>query len=210
MTQMQSSTVPPALVRRAQSGNLADLNLLLEENRPHLLRHARGCCGDCGLAEDLCQETCLKVVARLSELRQPEAFAAWARGILTNEIRHCRRKCRKVGTAGQEIGTDQIEGMVAEEIHELTAEVDELVEDLRRRGGRPDQQRGRIAVFMLDYFSTRHELPTIRKIASETGASQGTAQRHRDALLQTWRRALRAMGILPILIGQVWLFREML
>jgi RNA polymerase sigma-70 factor (ECF subfamily) len=70
----------------------ADLDALLEEARPHLLRMARlhGIAAD--LAEDVVQETCLEAWRHLGRLREPERFASWLDGI-------CRNVCRRQASA---------------------------------------------------------------------------------------------------------------
>jgi RNA polymerase sigma factor (sigma-70 family) len=70
----------------------ANLNALLDEARPRLLRLARlnGIAAD--LAEDVVQETCLEAWRHLERLREPERFASWLDGI-------CRNVCRRQASA---------------------------------------------------------------------------------------------------------------
>ena len=70
----------------------ANLNALLHEARPRLLRLARlnGIAAD--LAEDVVQETCLEAWRHLPQLREPERFASWLDGI-------CRNVCRRQASA---------------------------------------------------------------------------------------------------------------
>ena len=70
----------------------ANLNALLDDARPRLLRLARlqGIAAD--LAEDVVQETCLEAWRHLPRLREPERFASWLDGI-------CRNVCRRQASA---------------------------------------------------------------------------------------------------------------
>lgn len=70
----------------------ANLDALLVEARPRLLRLARlnGIAAD--LAEDVAQETCLEAWRHLDHLREPERFASWLDGI-------CRNVCRRHASA---------------------------------------------------------------------------------------------------------------
>src|SRR5215467_14784351 len=70
----------------------ANLNALLDEARPRLLRLARlqGIAAD--LAEDVVQETCLEAWQHLQQLREPARFSSWLDGI-------CRNVCRRQTSA---------------------------------------------------------------------------------------------------------------
>jgi RNA polymerase sigma factor (sigma-70 family) len=70
----------------------ANLNALLEEARPRLLRLARlnGIAAD--MADDVVQETCVEAWRHLQKLREPERFASWLDGI-------CRNVCRRQASA---------------------------------------------------------------------------------------------------------------
>src|SRR5262245_57323971 len=77
----------------------ANLDALLEEARPRLLRLARlqGIAAD--LAEDVVQETCLEAWRHLERLREPERFAPWLDGICRNV---CRRQARALSSHAHE------------------------------------------------------------------------------------------------------------
>ena len=77
----------------------ADLDALLAEARPRLLRLARlhGIAAD--LAEDVVQETCLEAWRHLERLREPERFAPWLDGICRNV---CRRQARALASHAHE------------------------------------------------------------------------------------------------------------
>jgi RNA polymerase sigma-70 factor, ECF subfamily len=52
--------------------------------RPHVQRHIRAMVRDAGLAEELTQETYARALARIGQLRDPQAALAWLYRIATN------------------------------------------------------------------------------------------------------------------------------
>lgn len=70
----------------------ANLDMLLEEARPRLLRLARLNGIGADLAEDVVQETCMEAWRHLEKLREPARFASWLDGI-------CRNVCRRQASA---------------------------------------------------------------------------------------------------------------
>jgi DNA-directed RNA polymerase specialized sigma24 family protein len=96
------------LLERARAGCQDSLNALLSRHWPPLAACARHSCGNCGFVEDLCQEAMLNIVRHLAEFRTERDFQPWARSFVSYEIRHCRRKCKKVGTHGLRCASDQI------------------------------------------------------------------------------------------------------
>jgi RNA polymerase sigma factor (sigma-70 family) len=83
----------------AHMASSANLDALLDEARPRLLRLARlhGIATD--LAEDVVQETCLEAWRHLEQLREPERFSSWLDGICRNV---CRRQVRALASRAHE------------------------------------------------------------------------------------------------------------
>ncbi|MGI8497314.1 MAG: RNA polymerase sigma factor [Gemmatimonadaceae bacterium] len=84
------------LIARAQLGDLRALDLLLAALQEPLFRHISILLGDEHAAEDVLQDSLLIVSRKLSALRDPRWFRAWAYRIATREaMRHARRARRE-------------------------------------------------------------------------------------------------------------------
>ncbi|HEY7413620.1 MAG TPA: sigma-70 family RNA polymerase sigma factor, partial [Ktedonobacteraceae bacterium] len=77
----------------------ANLNELLQEARPRLLRLARLNGIEADVAEDVVQGTFFEAWRHLEKLREPERFAAWLDGICRNV---CKRQARLQANAAHE------------------------------------------------------------------------------------------------------------
>ena len=84
----------PALAARAQLGDRAALEELLRSLELRLLDHVRTIVKDNDLADDVLQETLLRVCRRLRSLREPEWIRAWAFRIATREAVRAARAVR--------------------------------------------------------------------------------------------------------------------
>ncbi len=73
------------LVLRAQSGDREALEELLERVQQPLFRYLRHLTGNEDLAADLLQETFVRLYQKLTWLREPELFLAWAYRIASRE-----------------------------------------------------------------------------------------------------------------------------
>ena len=73
------------LARNIQQGQIADLRTLVERYHSPLLRYLyRLTGGDALLAEDLVQETFVRVIRAIHQYRYPRAFKPWLYAIATN------------------------------------------------------------------------------------------------------------------------------
>ena len=75
----------PSLAARAQLGDRSALEQLLRALERPLLDHVRTIVSDRDLADDVLQETLLRVSRKLGSLRAPEWIRAWAYRIATRE-----------------------------------------------------------------------------------------------------------------------------
>ncbi|HEX7956629.1 MAG TPA: sigma-70 family RNA polymerase sigma factor [Pyrinomonadaceae bacterium] len=83
------------LVLRAQTGDRAALDALLSSVQEPLYRYVLSLVGAPALAEDVLQETFIRVYRKLRWLRDPVLFRAWAYRIATREaFRQMRRERR--------------------------------------------------------------------------------------------------------------------
>ena len=82
-------------VARAQSGDRAALEALLRDHQQPLYRHVRTITGDGDLAFDVLQSVLLIIARRLSGLKDPRWFRAWAYRIATREAVRAGRRRRR-------------------------------------------------------------------------------------------------------------------
>jgi RNA polymerase sigma-70 factor (ECF subfamily) len=84
-------------VLRAQSGDAEALALLLRSVQPQLLRFIRALVHPSD-AEDVLQETLMRIYKKLGQLAAPELFRAWAFRIAKREaLRHAHHSRRRLG-----------------------------------------------------------------------------------------------------------------
>ena len=119
------------LVRAAQAGDRAAMEQLLRTWRPILVRCAAAMVRDEDAAQDIVQETLVKVVRNIDQLASPAAFAGWAQQILRrNGIEHFRSESRCMRRS---YGNDDPEllARIADDAGSFDAG-DEMEEGLRR------------------------------------------------------------------------------
>ena len=121
----------PSLAARAQLGDRAALERLLRSLEPPLLDHVRTILNDQDLADDVLQETLLRVSRGLGSLREPEWVRAWACRIATREaIRVARgerdRRSEAVDDWDDYPAPDNEEVAARELLDELPARIDAL------------------------------------------------------------------------------------
>ena len=81
------------LVLRAQSGDVAALNELLQSVQEPLYRYIFSLVREASLAEDVLQEVFMRIYRKLNWLREPKVFRSWAYQIATREtFRHLKRE----------------------------------------------------------------------------------------------------------------------
>lgn len=84
------------LVLLAQQGDREALNELLERVQAPLFRYIRGIlCSDAAAAEDVLQETLLRIARKLRWLSDPRLFDAWAYRIASNEAYRALKRRRR-------------------------------------------------------------------------------------------------------------------
>ena len=84
----------PALFSALHGGRKAALRNRLEQSRPGLYRLAFAWCHEPALADDLAQETLIKALDRLHQLRDDTRLRPWLYGILVNVWRDHLRALR--------------------------------------------------------------------------------------------------------------------
>ncbi len=93
----------PALIRAASAGNLAAFEQLVRAYQQPVWRFLRRLLGDAGVAEDVAQETFLRVFRRLPTYTFEAKFSTWvfqiARNASVDEVRSRRRRSRLASLA---------------------------------------------------------------------------------------------------------------
>ncbi|GAB6903345.1 RNA polymerase sigma factor [Kineosporia succinea] len=81
------------LVLAAQRGDVGALGVLLQRHRAGMTVAAVGVLGHRPEIEDVVQDSCLIVLRRLGDLREPQAFGGWVRTVVRNQARqHLRSR----------------------------------------------------------------------------------------------------------------------
>lgn len=73
-----------ALTIRAQKGDREALAMLIEASQDQLFKFCLYLCGHRPLAQDLCQDTLIKVLEGIKKLKKPESLGAWMRTTAKN------------------------------------------------------------------------------------------------------------------------------
>jgi RNA polymerase sigma-70 factor (ECF subfamily) len=191
---------PPAARRDAMSGDLADEQLALALQRgdaralaPLVERHHspltgflyRMTNGDRALAEDLVQETFLRVARRVAQYRHPRPFKPWLYAIAVNLARdHFKSAPFRRSTAL----TDDVAGRTADAAP-TPADLAQAAEDARRVAAAvqalPDGQR---AAVVLRYYSDL----SLAEIAETLAVPLGTVKSRLSLGLGRLRELLEA------------------
>ena len=157
-----------ALVQRAQTGDRVAFGELFERFERHVLAIAIRRLGDYAEAQELCQDVFIQALTKISQLRQPEAFAGWLRSI-TNRMA-INRVVRK--SHDQPLDSEAIElNCIVED-----SPLDNALEDERKDRVREGlAQLGDVDRETLEAFYVRGQ--SLVEMASEFDAPLGTIKR---------------------------------
>jgi RNA polymerase sigma-70 factor (ECF subfamily) len=120
--------VTPWSVLRAQSGDLEALDELFRAMQSPLHRYISGLTKDGDAADDILQETFIRIHRNIRWLREPELFRAWAYRIATRETwRHLRREQRRSEPFDDVAASEVIDERLSPEVlQQLSQSIDEL------------------------------------------------------------------------------------
>jgi RNA polymerase sigma-70 factor (ECF subfamily) len=121
----------PALIRAAKAGDLAAFEQLVRDHQQPVWRFLRRMLGDDALAEDVAQETFIRLFRRLESYTFESKFSTWlfqiARNAGIDELRRRERQTRVATTA-----PPQLSPVAPPDVHaELEAAIASLPDDLR-------------------------------------------------------------------------------
>lgn len=97
-----------SLVARAQGGDRWASEALFRAHAPAVARVARLLLGQSADVDDVLQDTFVKALGKLSELREPAAFGGWACRIAANLARSRLRKRRLLSRFGLDRGEQDV------------------------------------------------------------------------------------------------------
>jgi RNA polymerase sigma factor (sigma-70 family) len=117
------------LIRQTLNGNKNALNTLLDRHQPYIYNLAWKMIGDPMQAEDLSQESLMKIVANLSSFKHESSFRTWAYRIVRNHFLNDQKKPDvKFASSFEDLGNM----LDAAESIELTAEEQKIkAEEIR-------------------------------------------------------------------------------
>jgi len=137
-----------ALVCAAQRSDKEALQRLLTRNWPWLKGLVYSILGDSDEVDDVLQDICIRVIAKIDSLREPERFRPWLAVLARRQaLRHRQQKARRPGSLHAEIAELQPDGKTPQlfdklEQKEQCRQILETVKSL------PEKYR---QVFMLAY-----------------------------------------------------------
>jgi len=122
----------PGLIRRASAGDIEAFSELVRTHQQHVWRFLRRLLGDDALAEDVTQETFVRVYTRLDSFTFEAKFSTWifqiARNAGIDELRKRQRQTRLHDTLGRR----ELAVLPSPELGvELQMLLDKLPDDLR-------------------------------------------------------------------------------
>lgn len=141
--------------------------------------------GDRRVAQDLYQQTLLRILDRIETCKSPDAFKPWAFGIASNVCRNHHRDHRR------EVYGDEAHLVSAQPDPEQAAATNELGRRIAAQlGTLPHAQR---EVFVLYHYTHL----SYDEIAAATGVPLGTVKSRMNAALNQLRSLLTTLGAMP-------------
>jgi RNA polymerase sigma-70 factor (ECF subfamily) len=171
----------PALIREAVSGDLGAVEQIVRAHQQEVWRFLRRLLGDDGTAEDVAQETFLRMYRRLPTFAFQSKFSTWvfqiARNAAVDELRARKRRARAIRSVPPAPASTGGEGPTRVE---LDAALASLPVDLRE------------ALLLIEVLGLRYaEAATVLTVPVGTVKSRVFAARVR---LAAWARAGEADG----------------
>jgi RNA polymerase sigma factor (sigma-70 family) len=94
------------LIRQILDGKKTALTILIERHQPFIYNLAWKLTGNSSDAEDLTQETLIKIISNLSSFKQESAFTTWAYRIAKNQFLNDQKKAPNIfANSFEELGT---------------------------------------------------------------------------------------------------------
>jgi RNA polymerase sigma-70 factor (ECF subfamily) len=165
------------LVGRCRAGDASAAETLVARFWPWAVEFAAALTGDEHLAEDVVQTAFVRALGRLTDLRDPAAFAGWFRQIVRNEAMLTIRRRSVAATLEREAADDRDDPAA-------TASSAEMLEIVRKAlSVLPEKSRDTAELFYL------REMDCC-EIASRLSVPQGTVKRRLHDAREKLRRML--------------------
>ena len=137
-----------ALVCAAQQGDKDALQRLLTRNWPWLKGLVYGILGDADQVDDVLQDICVRVIAKIDSLREPERFRPWLAVLAKRQaLRHRQRNARRPIPLNDEIAELQCDEK-AQQLFEKVEQKEQCRRIFQAVRTLPEKYR---QVFMLAY-----------------------------------------------------------
>ena len=137
-----------ALVCAAQQSDKEALQRLLTRNWPWLKGLVYSILGDADQVDDVLQDICVRVIAKIDSLREPERFRPWLAVLAKRQaLRHRQRNARRPGPLSEEIAELQCDEK-AQQLFEKLEQKEQCRRILQAVRSLPEKYR---QVFMLAY-----------------------------------------------------------
>lgn len=104
---MQTTSSEAALIRKAQHGDRQAFERLLEIHYDTLFKFAYQWCGDRNDAEDITQQSCIKLAKSLGQYRFEAAFSSWLYRLVINCAKDWQRSQQRHRHAEIDHGPEQ-------------------------------------------------------------------------------------------------------
>ena len=161
------------LLQAYSDGNEEAVSILIERHRKRIYDYIRMMVKDADLADDLFQETFIKVLKSLREDRYVDngRFVAWVMRIAHNQIiDYFRRQKQQNHVSNDDVGYDLLNNRkFSDKTIEETIVMDQINDDIRRLVDElPEEQR---EVVIMRHYNDM----SFKEIAEQTGVSINTA-----------------------------------
>lgn len=173
------------LVLRAQTGDRAAFDELLQSVQQPLFGYLVRLMGERAVAEDVLQDAFVLIYRKLRWLEEPELFRPWAYRIASREAFKAMKRERRWG---EQVRDDEVLGALAAPPTEEGEFEPELIERLPQLVARLSPASR--AVLVLHYM---HEM-SLAEVADVLGLAAGTVKSRLAYGLATLRRALSEEG----------------
>jgi RNA polymerase sigma-70 factor (ECF subfamily) len=170
-------------MQRVQRGEVPALDALFERYRPRLFAFLARRCGDAAAAEDLLQETWLRLVRSRARYDPRRRFSTWLFQIANNL---CRDRARRAAAEARRGEAVQVLSRLASAARPESG-ADQALELRRRLERLPDRLR---EVLVLRYYHGLQEA----EIAAIAGIARGTVKSRLHQALRALREQERDPG----------------
>lgn len=175
------------LAQQAQQGQTDSLRQLVERHHSSLVGYLyRMVNGDRPLAEDLAQESFLRMVRNLAQYEYPKRFKTWLYAIATNQVRdyYRRAEMRHTQSMPEKLILPQTGSLSPEAV---TIQQDETRRALAALADLPDKQREAIVLFYYEEMS-------LAEVAEVLAIPVGTVKSRLSVGIGRLRQTIRSEG----------------